>query len=276
MIAEKTVPAKINLTLEVGKKREDGYHEITSVMARVSLCDLVKVNKNGSKNIVLKVNDPALDSPDNLAVKAVKGYFETSGTEAQGVDVTLEKHIPVASGLGGGSADAAAVIECMEELFGALPRDKRHSLARSLGADVPYCLEKTPCICRGIGDECEKISYKGFSSLYLVIKKNASKLSTGAVYSAFDALPKKEGKYDHSIVVTALEEGDVSLLTNGLFNDFERVVLDKSPEVKALKEEMMREGALATLMSGAGPTVVGFFDDEEKARAYSKEIYRIV
>ncbi|MBQ7896964.1 MAG: 4-(cytidine 5'-diphospho)-2-C-methyl-D-erythritol kinase [Clostridia bacterium] len=268
--------AKINLTLEVGGKRADGYHSLVSVMARATLSDRIEVKKNGSKNIVLKVNDPSLDTPDNLAVKAVKGYCEASGIEAQGVDILLEKNIPVASGLGGGSADAAAVIECMEELFGALPRDKRHALARSLGADVPYCLEKTPCICRGIGDECEKIDCKGFDSLYLVIKKNAEKLSTGAVYTAFDALSKKEGEYDHVSVVKALERGDTALLTKSLFNDFERVVLDKSPEVKVLKEEMMRAGALAALMSGAGPTVVGFFDDEEKARAYSSEFYRIV
>lgn len=275
-MTERKAYAKINLTLEVGNKRDDGYHSLVSVMARATLHDRVEVKKNGGKNIVLRVNDSTLDSSDNLAVKAVKGYFETSGIEAQGVDVTLEKHIPVAAGLGGGSADAAAVIECMEDLFGALPRDKRHALARSLGADVPYCLEKTPCICRGIGDECEKIDFHGFSGLYLVIKKNAEKLSTGAVYSAFDALERLDTPYDHSIVVTALERGDTSLLTKGLFNDFERVVLDKSPEVKALKEEMMRAGALATLMSGAGPTVVGFFDDEEKARAYSSEVYRIV
>lgn len=275
-MAERLAYAKINLTLEVGKKRADGYHELVSVMARATLSDRVEVNKNGSKITTLKVNDSSLENSDNLAVKAVKCYFEVAGIEKEGVDITLEKNIPVAAGLGGGSADAAAVIECMEELFGALPRDKRHILARSLGADVPYCLEKSPCICRGIGDECEKINFKGSLDLYLVIKKNAEKLSTGAVYSVFDALEKPNTPYDHSIAVTALEKGDGRLLTKGLFNDFERVVLVSSPEVKALKEEMMRAGAIATLMSGAGPTVVGFFDDEEKAKAYSEEVYRIV
>ena len=110
-MAEKLAYAKINLTLEVGKKRADGYHELVSVMARATLSDRVEVNKNGSKITTLKVNDSSLENSDNLAVKAVKGYFEASGVKEEGVDITLEKNIPVAAGLGGGSADAAAVIE---------------------------------------------------------------------------------------------------------------------------------------------------------------------
>ncbi len=275
MIAERQAYAKINLTLEVGRKRDDGYHEIVSVMARATLCDRVEVIKKGV-GITLRCNDTTLETPDNLVIRAVNGYFEASGITPEGVEINLEKHIPISAGLGGGSADAAAVIECTEELFGVLSPEKRHALARGLGADVPYCLEKTPCICRGIGDECERIESKGFDSLFLVIKKNAEKLSTGAVYSAFDELPKSVREYDHENVIKALETGDKDLLTSSLFNDFERVVFEKTPEVKALKEEMLEAGAVSTLMSGAGPTVVGFFDDEETARAYSKNVYKIV
>lgn len=273
---EKLAFAKINLTLEVGDKRPDGYHSLTSVMARATLFDKVAVEKNEIGETRLFSTDKSIENADNLVVHAVNGYFEVSGREPFGVDITLEKNIPIASGMGGGSADAAAVIECMEELFGALDKDKRHALARSLGADVPYCLEKTPCLCRGIGDECERIDFKGFENLFLVIKKNADKLSTGAVYSAFDALPKREGRYDHESVIKALERGDTALFTSSLFNDFERVVFEKSPEVKLLKEEMLEAGAVSALMSGAGPAVVGFFDSEEKARAYSEKVYKIV
>lgn len=275
MLVEKFAYAKINLTLEVGDKREDGYHEIVSVMARATLHDRVEVIKKGV-GITLRCSDTTLETPDNLVIKAVKGYFEVSGISPEGIEINLEKHIPVAAGLGGGSADAAAVIECMEEIFLPLEKEKRHVLARSLGADVPYCLEKTPCICRGIGDECERIDAKDFDSLFLVIKKNAEKLSTGAVYSAFDALPKSVREYDHKSVIKAFETGDIALLTSSLFNDFERVVFEKTPEVKALKEEMLEAGAASAIMSGAGPTVVGFFDDEKKAKAYSRDIYKIV
>ena len=276
MIAERKAYAKINLTLEVRDKREDGYHEIVSVMARATLFDKVSVGKNSVGKIRIRCTDSSIEDDDNLAVRAVKGYFEISGISFHGVDITLEKHIPLSAGLGGGSADAAAVIECMEELFEPLEKEKRHALARGLGADVPYCLEKIPCICRGVGDECERIEAKEFDSLFLVIKKHAEKLSTGAVYSSFDALPKSAKEYDHKSVIKALEKGDIALLTRSLFNDFERVVFEKSPEVKALRNEMLEAGAISSLMSGAGPTVVGFFDNEEKARAYSKNVYKIV
>ena len=144
MIAERKAYAKINLTLQVRDKREDGYHEIVSVMARATLCDKVEVQKNSVSSVRLKCTDASLECEDNLCAKAVKGYFNISGIPFQGVDVTLEKRIPLSAGLGGGSADAAAVIECMEELFQPLEKEKRHALVRSLGADVPYCLEKTP------------------------------------------------------------------------------------------------------------------------------------
>ena len=122
MLVEKLAYAKINLTLEVGGKREDGYHSLVSVMARASLADKVLVKKSGTTGITLKVNDASLETQDNLAVKAAKGYFECSGVSPEGIEISLEKHIPVAAGLGGGSADAAAVIECMEELFGCLEK----------------------------------------------------------------------------------------------------------------------------------------------------------
>lgn len=276
MIAQRKAYAKINLTLEVGKKREDGYHTLTSVMARATLSDNVEVRKNSTGAIRLSCTDARLEGEDNLCVKAVKGYFDIAKMSFQGVDIALEKNIPVASGLGGGSADAAAVILLLEQLFEPLEKEKRHALARSLGADVPYCLETAPCLCRGVGDECEKLDFQGFDSLFLVIKKNADKLSTGAVYSHFDALEKIEKEYCHERVVRALETGDTALLTSSLFNDFERVVFEKSPQVKTLREEMLEAGALSAVMSGAGPAVVGFFDNEEKARVYSKDVYKLL
>ena len=126
-MSERTAYAKINLTLEVGGKRADGYHSLTSVMARISLADKVEVEKNNSNNINISVNDSTLEGENNLAVKAAKGYFEAAGIAPCGVDIRLEKHIPVAAGMGGGSADAAAVIECMEELFEPLDKEKRHT-----------------------------------------------------------------------------------------------------------------------------------------------------
>lgn len=275
MIAEGLAYAKINLTLEIGAKREDGFHSLISVMARATLSDIVEVKKEGV-GITISASLPEIENDENLAVRAAKGYFEASGIKPEGVRITLDKRIPLASGLGGGSADAATVIECMEKLFSPLDNKKRHSLARSLGADVPYCLEKSPALCTGIGDECEIIPKKDMKSLFLVIDKRDDKLSTGSVYSAFDALEKSELPYDHSGVIKALREGDASLLTKSLFNDFERVVLPRSAKTEALKREYLDKGALSALMSGAGPSIVGFFDDEKKAKSVSENVYKLL
>jgi 4-diphosphocytidyl-2-C-methyl-D-erythritol kinase len=113
-------------------------------------------------------------------------------------------------------------------------------------------------------------------SLFLVIDKRDDKLSTGSVYSAFDALEKSELPYDHSGVIKALREGDASLLTKSLFNDFERVVLPRSAKTEALKREYLDKGALSALMSGAGPSIVGFFDDEKKAKSVSENVYKLL
>lgn len=273
---EKKAYAKINLTLEVGKKRPDGYHSLTSVMARTSLFDSLYIKKNALNEIRIFSSEKALENSDNLCYKAVKNYFEFSGISPEGIDITLDKKIPLSAGLGGGSADAAAVIEALEELFKPLPDLKRHALALSLGADVPYCLKKMPCLCKGIGDECEEIQAKPFDSLWLVIEKNAEKLSTGAVYKAFDSTPEKSSHYDHQAVITALETADKTLLSKSLFNDFERVVFPATPEVKVLKEKFLKENALTALMSGAGPTVVAFFESKEKALSLSDSVYELI
>ena len=273
---EKKAYAKINLTLEVGKKRDDGYHLLTSVMARATLFDTLYINKNTSREVRIFSNNKSLEGSDNLCYKAVKNYFDMSGIASEGIDITLDKKIPVSAGLGGGSADAAAVIEALEELFVPLSKESRHSLALSLGADVPYCLKKTPCLCQGVGDECKEIKAKPFDSLWLVIEKNAEKLSTGAVYKAFDSLEKAKVPYDHQSVITALERADKELLSKSLFNDFERVVFNATPEVKTLRDKFLNSGALTAIMSGAGPTVVAFFDNKEKALSLSDNLYEIL
>ena len=245
-------------------------------MARATLFDTLYIKKNTSGEVRIFSNDKALEGSDNLCCKAVKSYFDVSGISFEGIDITLDKRIPVSAGLGGGSADAAAVIEALEELFEPLPENSRHSLALSLGADVPYCLRKTPCLCKGVGDECEEIKAKPFDSLWLVIEKNAEKLSTGAVYKAFDSLDKTNIPHDHRSVITALETGDKELLSKSLFNDFERVVFSATPEVKALRDKFLNSGALTAIMSGAGPTIVALFDNKEKALSLSDSAYEIL
>lgn len=272
--AERKAYAKINLTLEIGEKRCDGYHLLVSVMARASLFDTLEVSENSLGTTRVFASDPALNTKDNLCIRAAEGYFALTGIK-KGVDIKLQKNIPVASGLGGGSADCAATIDCLEELFQPLSDSQRHSLALSLGADVPYCLKKTPCLCTGIGDKCEELDLSPILDLYLNIIKVGTKLSTGKVYEAFDALEKSDTPHNHQIVIDALKNGDAKALTKGLFNDFERVVFPELHEVKALREKLLNSGADAVLMSGAGPALVAFYTDEEKARQ-NGEVYKIL
>ena len=274
-MAERSAYAKINLTLEVGNKREDGYHLLTSVMTRITLADRVTVNKNNSGKINFTATDKSIPSEVNLCTKAAKLCLDALSVTGQGVDITLENNIPTASGMGGGSADAASVIECMEELFGTLDRDMRHGIALSIGADVPYCLEKTPCLCTGIGDICKPLKCKPLDGLWLVVSKVGEKLSTGKVYGDLDAMENRESRNDHSLTVEALEKGDVYQLSKSTFNDFEQVVFPASPEVENEYERLLSMGAVKVTMSGAGPTLIAFFDDEEKAKACGNT-YKII
>ncbi len=272
---EKKAYAKLNLTLEIGDKRPDGYHSLTSVMARATLFDTVRVEKNSLGSIRFSSTSD-IPTEDNLCTRAVGAYFDAGGIVGQGVDIYVEANIPTASGMGGGSADSAATLLCMEELFGALDKRVRHEIARGLGADVPYCLETVPCFCTGVGDVCERIECKGFENLWLVIEKCGTKLSTGKVFSDFDSLEKANLSHDHEKVISAFRTGEVEMLAEGVFNDFEAVVLPSSPSVLKKRNELLDMGALNVVMSGAGPTVVGLFDDEKKARACSDKVYKLL
>jgi 4-diphosphocytidyl-2-C-methyl-D-erythritol kinase len=259
----KRAPAKLNLTLDVGEKREDSYHSLSSIMVHISLYDEISIEKTDSK-IEFQSNAKYLKNDDkNLCVLAAKRYFEAVGIENEGVLINLKKVIPSKSGMGGGSADAAAVIELLEELYTPLDERARISLAMSLGADVPFCLTKTPAFCEGIGEIITPVSLSK-KKIYTVVAKNAQKLSTAAVYSEFDKNPVRfEGS--HTAVIKALETGNIALFQKGMFNSFENGIFKALPEVEELKNKMLSLGAFASQMTGAGQTVFGLFEEKEKA-----------
>lgn len=265
-MAEKLAYAKINLTLEVGGKRDDGYHLINSVMARITLADRVTVIENNSGSITFSATDKSIPTDENLCTKAARLCLEAMDKADRGVDIVLENNIPTASGMGGGSADAAAVIECMEEIFGKLDHEIRHRIALSIGADVPYCLEKKPCFCTGIGDICTTIDTTPFDGLWLVVSKVGEKLSTGKVYSDLDAKADRVSRNCHTSVIEALKNGDAYNLAKSTFNDFEEVVFPVSPEVESEYKRLLSLGAMKVTMSGAGPTLIAYFNDEGKAK----------
>ena len=260
---ETRAPAKLNLTLAIGPRRDDGYHPIKSVMVHVSLFDTVSVRKKEC-GIGFSSNARYLRNDDkNLCVLAARRYLELAGIK-EGVDIELLKHIPSKSGMGGGSADAAAVVSLMEKLFVPLDSSVRDSLLLSLGADVPFCATSTPALCEGIGERITPILLSGSLEHYLVIAKNAQKPSTAGIYSVFDSSPVPfEGS--HSDVIRALETGNAELLKKGMYNAFEPIIFSMYPEVEHLRDRMLSLGAYAAQMTGAGPSVFGLFPSKAHA-----------
>ncbi|MBR5459862.1 MAG: 4-(cytidine 5'-diphospho)-2-C-methyl-D-erythritol kinase [Clostridia bacterium] len=273
MDAVKTrAPAKLNLTLEVGNKREDGYHLLTSVMVHISLYDELMLERCDG-GIEFESNAVYLKNDDkNLCVLAAKRFYEAAGISGEGVRIRLKKLIPSNSGMGGGSADAAAVIELMERLYGGLDEETRTSVALSLGADVPFCMTKTSSLCEGIGERITPVSQNS-RRLYVVVAKNSQKLSTAKVYSDYDASPSVfDGS--HGEVIRALESGNYLNLKDAMANSFEKNIFEACPEVRALREKMLSLGAFASRMTGAGPTVFGIFEKRVDAMSALEALRR--
>ncbi|MBQ9544272.1 MAG: 4-(cytidine 5'-diphospho)-2-C-methyl-D-erythritol kinase [Clostridia bacterium] len=257
--------AKINLTLDVLSKRPDGYHEIESLMQLVSLHDTVTLSPN-SVGTLRQFSDSSLIPLDarNICYKAAMNFFDAFGITERGFDVTLEKHIPVSAGLGGGSADGAALIRLLANYFGITDRSALLDVAARTGSDVPFCLVGGSAVCRGRGEEMTDVLH--FTRADLVIAKNCTGLSTPLIYSLFDSLEEKPSHSSLSVSLEALRRADAAMLAGSVFNVMEPVSLSQRPKIAELKEALLRAGALCALMSGSGPSVFGIFPDEKSAK----------
>ncbi|MCM1102936.1 MAG: 4-(cytidine 5'-diphospho)-2-C-methyl-D-erythritol kinase [Clostridium sp.] len=261
--------AKLNLVLDVCYKRQDGYHELRTVMQTVSLYDELTFQKRNDRQLRLEVHAAGQDVPcdqNNLvhrAVSAVMERYEACG----GMDIVLKKQIPAAAGMAGGSADAAAAILACNELYG-LDMDSvtMEEIAVGIGADVPYCLNGGTVLCEGIGEIMTPLPK--LSGLYFVIVKPDVSVSTAAVYDALDNTastwhPDVDG------MIRAIIKKDMSALTNCMGNVLESVTMQQYPIIEERKQELLDCGAHGVLMSGSGPTVFGiFFSKEQQNRAY--------
>lgn len=270
MISERAY-AKINLTLDVLDKRPDGFHEIESLMQLVSLHDTVWLAPNTSGEF-RQFSDSALIPLDgrNICCKAAMNFFEAFGISGHGFDVTVEKHIPVSAGLGGGSADGAAVIRLLASHFGIKDRDALLEVAARTGSDVPFCLVGGSAVCRGRGEIMTDNPH--FARADLVIAKNCTGLSTPVIYSLFDSLADKPAHPALSEALSALSRADAAALSKSVFNVMEPVSLAQRPKIAELKEKLLSAGAFAALMSGSGPSVFGVFPDERSAKTCVGEL----
>lgn len=260
--------AKINLFLDIESLREDGYHNILSLMQSVSLCDDVTVEHTPSekKQILVECDNPLIPcNSKNLAYKAADIY-PISGT----IKIFIKKRIPMSAGLAGGSADAAAVLLALNKLSGEpMPIEELKALGNRLGADVPFCIEQGACIAKGTGDILIKTNTMPIYPI--VIARKGDGMSTPEAYRSLDKnynrfadyAPKRE-------LLEALTSADndtaICDYTKGFFNIFESVVEPCRPAVTELKGIMMNFGASGAMMSGSGTSVFGVFENEDDAK----------
>ena len=266
-----TVPAyaKINLSLDVVNRREDGYHNLRMVMQTVSLNDTLTVETTDAPGFVMRCNAGHLPvDGKNLVIAAANRFFEYSGITPCGLSIDLEKRIPVAAGLAGGSTDAAAMLRVLNRMFKTYyTADELRAMALPLGADVPYCIEGGTSLAEGIGEILTPLS--SLPECRILLCKPAFGVSTPAVFSLINW---REIVYrpDTAGILTSLEKGHLAGVARRMYNVLEPVPTRDHPEIGEIRRRMLDCDALGSVMSGSGPTVVGLFDDEDAAqRAYS-------
>ncbi|MBE6604781.1 MAG: 4-(cytidine 5'-diphospho)-2-C-methyl-D-erythritol kinase [Ruminococcaceae bacterium] len=264
-----TVPAnaKINLYLDVIGRRENGFHEIESVMQTLSLADTLSATRSG-EDITLDTSGVLPTDDTNLVVRAAKAYFAAAG-ERFGVHLRLQKIIPMAAGMGGGSADAAATLKALNMLNNdRFSPDQLAAIGATVGADVPFLVFGGTALCRGIGEVITPLTNRVAASV--VVAVDGEGVSTPWAFSALDkcynGFVDFKSERTATPLIKALEEGDVSSTVKALFNRFEAVVEPQRPAISDLKRELYRYGAAAVQMSGSGPAVFGIFDDEAAAQ----------
>lgn len=267
-------PAKINLTLNVLGKRADGYHELETVMQQISLRDRIFLQVGGH-GIKIESNSSLIpNNEENLAYKAAHLLYSKFSIE-EGLQIFIEKNIPVGAGLAGGSTDAAGVMLGVNELFGLnLKREDLLSLGLTIGSDVPFCLLGGTAVARGRGEILTPLP-EG-PQLNMVLVKPDFQLSTAEVYRDF-RLDRVKNSPDNAAFLEAWRKYDIIELAAQMKNVLETVSVEKCPEIEHIKEKLNVLGALKTLMSGSGPSVVGVFSSRDKAiKAWEiiKDLYR--
>ena len=254
---------KVNISLDVVGKREDGYHLLSMIMQNIDLYDEIEVEKQQC-GITLECNKSYVPVDNrNLAYKAAE-IFKERYDIVDGVKINIEKNIPVSAGLAGGSTDAAAVLKVMNELFNVnATEEELMELGLKLGADIPYCIHGGTALCEGIGEIITPI--KSFRDKIIVLVKPAFGVSTKEVYKNFN-LEKVKQHPKTSEIINAIENDDLNFVANNMKNLLENVTLRKHKILIKIKEEMNACGAINSMMSGSGPTVFAFFDDMLKAQ----------
>jgi len=257
--------AKINLYLNVVGKREDGYHNLETVFHSIGLHDDVIIRKQRTKGITVHCEHPAVPCDSrNLAYQAVQLLSDAVGGIG-GIAINIHKRIPVAAGLAGGSANAAAVLHGVNELFGlGLTQETLMHFGAQLGADVPFCLHGGAALGLGIGDQLTRLP--ALPDLPLLLLNPGIEVSTAAIFKKLN-FPLTKPEKDSIIIRTYIKKGDILSIGENLYNLLEVPVFSKHPEIAALKIELsMQAGCYGALMSGSGATLFAIMQDSGTAR----------
>lgn len=259
--------AKINLGLDVVRKREDGYHDVCMIMQSLELHDKLSIKKCPSADITLHTNISSLPNDKrNLVYKAASLFLETISVK-DGLDITLEKHIPIAAGLAGGSSDAAAVLKGLNEIYQTgLSSQELMKLGVRLGADVPYCILLGTALSEGIGELLTPLP--PIPDCYILLVKPGVSVSTKYVYENL-RLTASTVHPNIPAMLASLKEGSLESLSQNMDNLLQTVTVRDYPIIEEIKDKMLGLGALTSLMSGSGPTVFGIFRNKKQAdKAY--------
>ncbi|WP_089284160.1 4-(cytidine 5'-diphospho)-2-C-methyl-D-erythritol kinase [Anaerovirgula multivorans] len=258
--------AKINLSLDVLGKRLDGYHEVKMIMQQIDLYDNITVVERRDRETIQILTECEFipKNNGNIAYRAAE-LIRKQYNISCGLDIYIEKNIPVAAGLAGGSSNAAAVLTGLNQLWQLkLAQKQLMELGVSIGADIPFCIMGSAAIAEGIGEKLTAVD--GLKNVWMVLAKPAISVSTAEVYSRLD-LSKIENRPDTLKLLKAIKERDLYTLSKNMANVLETVTERKHPIIKDLKKKMIEYQALGSMMSGSGPTVFGIFKKYEKAKA---------
>ena len=273
--------AKINLSLDVTGRREDGYHLLSSVMQTIGIYDTITVTRENSGGgqekeaalsgekqvpaITLVTDDPRLPAgEDNLAVRAARlmcGAFSLT----DGLTISLDKRIPMAAGMAGGSTDAATVMLCIRDLYGLdCSLRELQELAVTLGADIPYCLAGGTKLAEGIGEKLTALP--DAPQMNVIIAKPEAGAATGGIYRRYDSLAPQSVRHpDTAAMLAAIRAGDAAAMAKECRNVLEAVTAPDVPQIGRIEKICMESGALAARMTGSGPTVFALFEDTKRA-----------
>jgi 4-diphosphocytidyl-2-C-methyl-D-erythritol kinase len=267
-VIKKLSPAKLNLFLKILRKREDGYHDIVSLMQKISLYDEMTFSLKGDRITVVCPDSTLPENEGNIIFRAVDALFSHTH-HSQGIEITVNKKIPIAAGLGGGSSNAATALVTLNEMTGFnLSQEELINLGAKIGADVPFFILGKTAWASGIGDHLE--AAHDIPHMWFVLVNPGFEISTKEVYENLKlALTNDTIKYNMPRSET------VSDIADKLYNDLERVSLGLYPALRKIKELLMAHGALGSLMSGSGPTVFGIYESQERALKAEYELKRL-